>query len=1074
MNDLSFTPDWVPSIRLSRNFCHQFFIIPTCLLFIAISVTVSAQSTFGPYELKEGMSNPLKRPLTFPIWPSPTLVDLDRDNDLDLVVGASSQTLGLGLAYYANEGSGTSPVFIEKTSSQNPFYFLVYDFSGNIAAIKPAFMDVDRDGDQDLFVGAQDGQIRFYKNITNWSAASPVIDFQQQTGEWNQTTFAGNPFHNVFAGYYTAPFAVDFDADGDQDILLGTLANTGGYNLTVHLYTNNGQGVFSHSAVNGVNPSSIQVSPIAYDYDGDGDLDIIAGDKDGNFKYFTNAGANVFSENTTLNFLTAFNLGTYTAPALADLNGDGKAELIIGSSHLSGSQGVAYLQNLGNNTYERKTGMHDPFGGIDVGSDASPQFSDIDGDGDLDVMIANRSGSILCLRNDAGKFNPIPDHANPFFGLVTGTRFSLSYVDLNGDGQKDVVGPSNTTFRYFIRSGASFTEVPLASGPFANITTETYGKADFADIDGDGDLDMILADEIPWTNGATVWGFFVRYFINTGNATSPVFEERTGTANPLNSVLEEYNLYPRFIDTDRDGDLDVVIGEGGDIHGEIPDSNEFLYYENTGTLNTPVFTYRGNLIPQSHNNVEPSPAFIDIDQDGDLDVFQGGNQGFVLFYENENTAPNVIISDAHRVINQASGSTFVDASIVINDTDADKISRAVITLGNKTAGDDFTWQLPETTNANLAVNYNSSEGKLFITGNESTGFYQALLRSVRLQFNLEETGRKSGSDGMRVHAGPVTKTFSIQVYDVDGTTPIVATTSIEINPTPNTPPVFADGTMTINANAEGTIDLTGLISDADDNVDLSTLFVTISPQHAVSTSMTPPGLMTISYLDQAFAGDDHIQIRVCDAAGACDESTITITVVNTPPVISPTTFVRGQNSIVTVDLVSITSDAENNLLADAFAIAIAPTSGANASVANGLLTIDYENITFSGMDIIGIQACDAVGDCTSGNLQVEVSGEGVTVFNAVAPRGSSELNRYLHIRNLPDENKVTIYNRWGAIVFEQLSYSNEPGQRRFEGLNDNGNSLPSGAYLYRIEYTQLSADGSSTSKVLTGYLTLQQ
>jgi gliding motility-associated-like protein len=147
-----------------------------------------------------------------------------------------------------------------------------------------------------------------------------------------------------------------------------------------------------------------------------------------------------------------------------------------------------------------------------------------------------------------------------------------------------------------------------------------------------------------------------------------------------------------------------------------------------------------------------------------------------------------------------------------------------------------------------------------------------------------------------------------------------------------------------------------------------------------------------------------------------------------------------------------------------------PTSGAVVTIVNGQLTLDYFGITFVGPDELTIEVCDAVGICTTSVITIEVSNVSeVSVFNAVAPKGSSDENRYLHINGLPEQNRVTVYNRWGDLVYKTEGYDNKT--KRFEGLNDNGKELPSGPYFYKVEYIDLISGEQFTKP---GYLTLKQ
>ena len=92
---------------------------------------------------------------------------------------------------------------------------------------------------------------------------------------------------------------------------------------------------------------------------------------------------------------------------------------------------------------------------------------------------------------------------------------------------------------------------------------------------------------------------------------------------------------------------------------------------------------------------------------------------------------------------------------------------------------------------------------------------------------------------------------------------------------------------------------------------------------------------------------------------------------------------------------------------------------------------------------------------------------GVVVFNGVTPDGDGHndflLIKYVDVVEGAAQNKVTILNRWGDVVFEVQNYNNT--DRVFTGLSNSGNELPSGNYFYKIEF-------SSGLSSLTGYLTL--
>jgi gliding motility-associated-like protein len=151
-------------------------------------------------------------------------------------------------------------------------------------------------------------------------------------------------------------------------------------------------------------------------------------------------------------------------------------------------------------------------------------------------------------------------------------------------------------------------------------------------------------------------------------------------------------------------------------------------------------------------------------------------------------------------------------------------------------------------------------------------------------------------------------------------------------------------------------------------------------------------------------------------------------------------------------------------------VTVQPPSGAVASVSNGLLTVDYTNIPFSGKESLTIRACDTDSNCTTQQFEIEVAGD-IVVYNGISPNNDAQqLNEKLvlqYIDILPEtqNNQVTIYSRWGDAVWEGTNYNNNSVV--FTGKNNNGNELPSGTYFYKIQFT-------GNRKTETGYLVIKK
>ena len=172
-----------------------------------------------------------------------------------------------------------------------------------------------------------------------------------------------------------------------------------------------------------------------------------------------------------------------------------------------------------------------------------------------------------------------------------------------------------SSIRFFERqnSGAgsmSFSEVTGNSNPFNGLIPDWQRPAPaFVDIDGDGDYDCFIGE----------YGGTILYYRNTGSSTSATFVAQTGSNNPLSSdngfTDVGWSAAPAFVDIDGDGDYDCFIG---DYDGKTE------YYKNNGNSSVPDFDHvTGSNNPFDHLDFDPggsnSPAFVDIDGDGDYD-----------------------------------------------------------------------------------------------------------------------------------------------------------------------------------------------------------------------------------------------------------------------------------------------------------------------------------------------------------------------------------------------------------------------------------------------------------------------
>lgn len=168
-------------------------------------------------QLHIGNTRQLKDRLEVYGWPSPNFADFDGDGDLDLLCGEFIDRF----TYFENVGSRKNPKYAEGRFLKNGSALLKMD----LQMIVPSAIDWDSDGDVDLVCGDEDGRVAFIEHTGRVVDGTPVFHapryFQQEADK-------------LKCGALATPFCIDWDGDGDEDILSG---NTAGY---VELFENLG------------------------------------------------------------------------------------------------------------------------------------------------------------------------------------------------------------------------------------------------------------------------------------------------------------------------------------------------------------------------------------------------------------------------------------------------------------------------------------------------------------------------------------------------------------------------------------------------------------------------------------------------------------------------------------------------------------------------------------------------------------------------------------------------------------------------------------------------------------------
>ena len=228
-------------------------------------------------------------------------------------------------------------------------------------------------------------------------------------------------------------------------------------------------------------------APTFVDLDGDGDLDLVSGENHGNFNFYRNDGSNFTEQTGGNNPLNGFNVGFTSTPTFVDLDGDGDLDLVGGE----GDGIFNFYRNDGSN-FTEQTGGNNPLNGFDVGAESTPTFVDLDGDGDLDLVSGENSGIFNFYRNDGSNFTEVTGGNNPLDGFDVGDFSTPTFVDLDGDGDLDLIsGEFNGTFNFYRNDGSNFTEQTGGNNPLDGLGEGTVSTPSFVDLDGDEDPDMV-------------------------------------------------------------------------------------------------------------------------------------------------------------------------------------------------------------------------------------------------------------------------------------------------------------------------------------------------------------------------------------------------------------------------------------------------------------------------------------------------------------------------------------------------------------------------------------------------------
>ncbi|MFM1930716.1 MAG: hypothetical protein RL226_19, partial [Bacteroidota bacterium] len=490
------------------------------------------------------------------------LIDLDGDTDLDLFITGRNSSLMPLTEIFLNDGFGG---FTPMPSSLEA-----------IQQSTAAFGDIDNDSDIDIV-------------IAGYNTAFVLVC---QTYIKTPTGYTLLP-NAALPGFSTGTLDLgDFDQDGDLDLLF--TGQVQGANYSSGLFKNNGSGTFTAFSTDMI--GVYLGSGYFADIDNDADLDIIING---------NTSAGVFQTEVYIN-----TNGTYANSGvdiigsdqskllIVDLNNDDYVDILVtGRRNGIGSTKIADLYiNDGNGGFNLlKNTPFDSFGEF-------ASHGDVDGDGDLDVVICGIdmydqvSYTRIYLNDGLGNYTV--DNNNQLIPM----RGEIHLVDFDADGDLDITICGNSVVSYATPTFNMVIYKNDGTGSFSLWATlpGVVLSADWADVDGDGDLDYIITGQN-----------------SSGQATTALYIQNASNNFTLSPQPFDPLLYSavHFFDCDNDEDMDVMLAGNGDgcITKLFTNDGSGNFTLDTGSSFTPLSS-------------TPQIGSTDANNDGFLDLVIFGEQ----------------------------------------------------------------------------------------------------------------------------------------------------------------------------------------------------------------------------------------------------------------------------------------------------------------------------------------------------------------------------------------------------------------------------------------------------------------
>ncbi len=417
------------------------------------------------------------------------------------------------LSFYLNDGQGG---YIE--SEDTPFL----PIQGGTSGGDFEFGDFDGDSDQDLIMTSTVGTTELYLN----------------DGFGNFSPQNTTPFMTCFNSSLDM---ADVDSDGDMDILYS--GRDLKFSPFTILYLNEGDDTFIESPDFEV--ESIYAGDLAIeDVNGDANPDLIISGLDGSGQPI----AKVYLNDSQGDFIELSNtalVGSYNSSIdLADIDNDGDLDLFISGNETAGSN-----NNLSSRLYENDGSgsfLEIQIGAFPGFDDGKVLFEDLDLDGDPDLFLSgyqNFLSQIVRFYTNDGNGNFSLELSTDNAGFVVQNGGDAEFADLNGDLYPELIISSSRAYAepptiFFNNEGVSFTISE------STIPIIYEASLDFADVDGDLDLDLVMAGEQKFGSQSVTDSLVTKLFINDG----------TGEFSELEGISFNNTISGEVMFGDLDGD----------------------------------------------------------------------------------------------------------------------------------------------------------------------------------------------------------------------------------------------------------------------------------------------------------------------------------------------------------------------------------------------------------------------------------------------------------------------------------------------------------------------------------------